>query len=182
MGRPCARLRHTELRPLGTCTTPMSCSTPRCRSSKDQNYFSRLAELFTIPRVRRATVAAGVVRSHQQMCGINIMASTPRPSSSRAAFTQTQALNASIGFGALNFVFAIPAIFTIDTYGRRTLCFSHFPNASSPRQLDDRAQLTWRRCAGRSSRWHVPLHRDCEGPARPGRAVRLPVTIFLLSR
>lgn len=38
------------------------------------NYFSRLSEIFTIPRCRRATLAAGVVMIAQQMCGINIMA------------------------------------------------------------------------------------------------------------
>ena len=35
------------------------------------NYFTRLSELFTIPRCRRATLAAGVVMIAQQMCGIN---------------------------------------------------------------------------------------------------------------
>ena len=32
-----------------------------------------------------------------------------------------------MGFGALNFLFAIPAFFTIDTYGRRNLLLSTFP-------------------------------------------------------
>jgi hypothetical protein len=35
------------------------------------SYFSRLTDLFTIPRCRRATLAAGVVMLAQQMCGIN---------------------------------------------------------------------------------------------------------------
>jgi len=39
------------------------------------NYFTRLSELFTIPRCRRATLAAGVVMIAQQMCGINSMSS-----------------------------------------------------------------------------------------------------------
>lgn len=34
---------------------------------------------------------------------------------------------ASLGFGLVNFVFAWPAIFTIDTYGRRTLLLFTFP-------------------------------------------------------
>ena len=37
------------------------------------NYFTRFSELFTIPRCRRATLAAGVVMIAQQMCGINSM-------------------------------------------------------------------------------------------------------------
>lgn len=38
-----------------------------------------------------------------------------------------QALYASLGFGALNFAFAIPALFIIDTYGRRWLLLWTFP-------------------------------------------------------
>jgi hypothetical protein len=45
-----------------------------------------------------------------------------------SGFNNNQALYASIGFGALNFVFAIPAIFTIDTFGRRSLLLATFPN------------------------------------------------------
>jgi hypothetical protein len=33
------------------------------------NFFTRFAELFTIPRIRRATQASGVVMIAQQMCG-----------------------------------------------------------------------------------------------------------------
>jgi hypothetical protein len=35
------------------------------------NYFVRFSELFTIPRVRRATLASFTVMLAQQMCGIN---------------------------------------------------------------------------------------------------------------
>merc|ERR1711990_754243 len=38
------------------------------------SYPRRFAELFTIPRVRRATIASGTVMLAQQMCGINIIA------------------------------------------------------------------------------------------------------------
>ena len=37
-------------------------------------YISRFTELFTIPRVRRATLASWTVMIAQQMCGINIIA------------------------------------------------------------------------------------------------------------
>jgi hypothetical protein len=37
------------------------------------NYISRFMELFTIPRVRRATLASWTVMIAQQMCGINII-------------------------------------------------------------------------------------------------------------
>lgn len=35
----------------------------------NSNYFSRFGQLFTIPRVRRATLASFVVMIAQQMCG-----------------------------------------------------------------------------------------------------------------
>lgn len=37
--------------------------------SKNSNMFTRFVELFTIPRLRRATQASGVVMLAQQMCG-----------------------------------------------------------------------------------------------------------------
>jgi MFS family permease len=37
--------------------------------AKKSNFFSRFGELFTIPRVRRATQASGIVMIAQQMCG-----------------------------------------------------------------------------------------------------------------
>lgn len=33
------------------------------------NFFTRAVELFTIPRIRRATQASGIVMIAQQMCG-----------------------------------------------------------------------------------------------------------------
>lgn len=38
------------------------------------NYLTRFGQLFTIPRVRRGTLASFVVMIAQQMCGINIIA------------------------------------------------------------------------------------------------------------
>merc|ERR1712000_655015 len=40
----------------------------------DSGYVTRFIQLFTIPRLRRATLASFVVMIAQQMCGINIMA------------------------------------------------------------------------------------------------------------
>lgn len=39
---------------------------------RTDNYFKRFTELFTIPRNRRATIAASTVMLAQQMCGINV--------------------------------------------------------------------------------------------------------------
>ncbi|KAL7413582.1 hypothetical protein BDY24DRAFT_406962 [Mrakia frigida] len=94
---------------------------------RGDNYFRRAMELFTIPRVRRATVASGVVMLAQQMCGINIIAFYSSTIFVLGGSTQKQALFASLGFGAVNFVFAFPAIFTIDRYGRRALLLFTFP-------------------------------------------------------
>lgn len=33
------------------------------------NFFTRFGELFTVPRIRRATQASGIVMIAQQMCG-----------------------------------------------------------------------------------------------------------------
>ena len=92
------------------------------------NYVTRFVELFTIPRVRRATLASFVVMLAQQMCGINIIAFYSSTVFKEAGAGNLQALLASWGFGLVNFVFAWPAVWTIDTYGRRTLLLFTFPN------------------------------------------------------
>lgn len=94
----------------------------------ESNFFSRFFQLFTIPRVRRATLASFVVMIAQQMCGINIIAFYSSSVFSQAGYSTLSALLASWGFGLVNFLFAIPAVFTIDTFGRRNLLLSTFPN------------------------------------------------------
>ena len=42
-------------------------------------------------------------------------------------FTPISALSASLGFGVVNWLFAIPAVYTIDTFGRRNLLLTTFP-------------------------------------------------------
>lgn len=91
------------------------------------NYVTRLIQLFTIPRVRRATLASFTVMIAQQMCGINIIAFYSSSVFSDAGASATEALLASWGFGLVNFLFAFPAVWTIDTYGRRTLLLFTFP-------------------------------------------------------
>lgn len=92
------------------------------------NYFTRLIQLFTIPRVRRATLASFTVMIAQQMCGINIIAFYSSTIFANSGFSDFQALWASWGFGLINFLFAWPAIWTIDTFGRRSLLLFTFPN------------------------------------------------------
>ena len=92
------------------------------------NYVSRFTQLFTVPRVRRATLAAFTVMIAQQMCGINIIAFYSSTIFRQANATERDALIASFGFGLVNFVFAWPAFYTIDTFGRRALLLFTFPN------------------------------------------------------
>lgn len=94
----------------------------------DSNYLTRAIELFTIPRVRRATLASFVVMIAQQMCGINIVAFYSSSIFANAGASATSSNWASWGFGLVNFTFAFPAVFTIDTYGRRALLLFTFPN------------------------------------------------------
>lgn len=94
-------------------------------------YVVRFFELFTIPRVRRATLAAFTVMIAQQMCGINIIAFYSSTVFEQAGADQYQALTFSLIFGAVNFLFAFPALKTIDTFGRRSLLLFTFP------------QMTW---------------------------------------
>ncbi|GJJ14059.1 hypothetical protein Clacol_008316 [Clathrus columnatus] len=91
------------------------------------NYLERFIQLFTIPRVRRATLASFTVMIAQQMCGINIIAFYSSTVFSQAGGSNETSLLASFGFGLVNFVFAWPAVRTIDTYGRRTLLLFTFP-------------------------------------------------------
>ena len=97
---------------------------------KRNGYITRFVELFTIPRIRRATLAAFTVMIAQQMCGINIIAFYSTTVFVDAGATNSQGLLASFGFGLVNFVFAFPAIWTIDTFGRRSLLLFTFPQMS----------------------------------------------------
>ncbi|KAL5116610.1 hypothetical protein ACEQ8H_005488 [Pleosporales sp. CAS-2024a] len=96
--------------------------------SPKSTVLTRFVELFTIPRIRRATLASFVVMIGQQMCGINIIAFYSSTIFVEGGASQKDALIASFGFGLVNFVFAFPAVWTIDTFGRRGLLLSTFPN------------------------------------------------------
>ncbi|OJJ48879.1 hypothetical protein ASPZODRAFT_149862 [Penicilliopsis zonata CBS 506.65] len=96
--------------------------------AKTDNMFARFIELFTVPRLRRATQASGIVMIAQQMCGINIISFYSSTIFSDAGASNIGALLATWGFGLVNFLFAWPAVWTIDTFGRRGLLLFTFPN------------------------------------------------------
>ncbi len=47
-----------------------------------------------------------------------------------AGFERSNALLVSLGTGIVNFLFAVPAVYTIDTFGRRNLLLVTFPLVS----------------------------------------------------
>ncbi|KAJ5104495.1 Major facilitator superfamily domain general substrate transporter [Penicillium alfredii] len=79
----------------------------------------RFVELFTVSRLRRAVQASGVSTSFPFVLR--------QFSSGQVLATSGHSL-ASWGAGLVNFVFAWPAVFTIDTFGRRGLLLFTFPH------------------------------------------------------
>jgi sugar porter (SP) family MFS transporter len=122
------RLRHTKLQAARDLYYIYAQIQVEKAVMGKSNYFTRFSQLFTIPRVRRATLASFVVMLSQQLCGINIIAFYSSTIFANAGASTTGALFASFGFGLVNFVFAFPAIWTIDTFGRRSLLLFTFPN------------------------------------------------------
>ncbi|KAJ3494935.1 hypothetical protein NLG97_g3755 [Lecanicillium saksenae] len=96
-------------------------------ANKGKNLFTQFFELFTVPRNRRATFASWIVMFGQQFCGVNIIAYYSTTIFVDADYSTTSALLASMGTGILNWVFAVPALFTIDRWGRRNLLLFTFP-------------------------------------------------------
>ncbi|KAJ0383862.1 hypothetical protein COL922a_009594 [Colletotrichum nupharicola] len=88
---------------------------------------NRILELFTRIRNRNAMTASQIVMFMQQFCGVNVVAYYSTEIFLSASFSELSALSASLGFGIINAVFAIPAFYTIDTFGRRNLLLTTFP-------------------------------------------------------
>ncbi|KAF4976861.1 hypothetical protein FZEAL_6526 [Fusarium zealandicum] len=86
---------------------------------------SRIKEFFTVRRNRNAMIASEIVMFMQQF--LNVIAYYSSEIFLEAGFPEKSALTASLGFGIINFLFAIPAFYTIDTFGRRNLLLTTFP-------------------------------------------------------
>lgn len=84
-------------------------------------------DIFAVGRNRRAFYASQIVMFMQQFCGVNVIAYYSSQIFSDSGFSVTNSIIASLGFGILNFLFAIPAVFTIDTFGRRSLALFTLP-------------------------------------------------------
>jgi sugar porter (SP) family MFS transporter len=125
---------------------------------------SRIKEFLTIRRNRNALLASEIVmvcspvsgteayflviltevhvdQFMQQFCGVNVIAYYSSEIFIEASFPEQQALAASLGFGIVNFLFAIPAFYTIDTFGRRNLLLTTFPVSSPPRKVSAHLRL-----------------------------------------
>lgn len=87
----------------------------------------RVKELFTVRRNRNAGIAALLLSWLQQFCGINVIAYYSSSIFVQSGFAEINALGASLGFGCLNTLFALPAFYTIDKYGRRFLMLITLP-------------------------------------------------------
>ncbi|GHJ90375.1 hypothetical protein NliqN6_6777 [Naganishia liquefaciens] len=125
--RSLLRLRHTRLQAARDMYYISAQLTEEMKIMGGETFVQRFIELFTKARTRRATLASFVVMIAQQMCGINIIAFYSSTIFVEANYSEREALYASLGFGAVNFLFAWPAVFTIDTFGRRNLLLSTFP-------------------------------------------------------
>ncbi|CAK5263294.1 unnamed protein product [Mycena citricolor] len=88
---------------------------------------NRLWEMFSIARNRNAAIASFVVMFGQQFCGVNVIAYYSSTVFFQSGFSRVSSLLSSFGFGLINFLFALPAVFTIDTFGRRNLLLFTFP-------------------------------------------------------
>ncbi|KAA8895488.1 H(+)-myo-inositol cotransporter [Sphaerosporella brunnea] len=88
----------------------------------------RWVEMFTIPRNRRALQASFVVMFMQQFCGVNTSVHYSTETITTAGVPRQKALVFTMGFGLINFLFALPAVRIIDTVsGRRRLLLATFP-------------------------------------------------------
>ncbi|KAM0325333.1 hypothetical protein ACHAQA_007318 [Verticillium albo-atrum] len=91
------------------------------------NTGNKFTKLFKVRRNRNAMMASEVVMFMQQFCGVNIIAYYSAEIFIHEGFSIPTSLAVSLGWGTLNWLGAIPAIFTIDKFGRRRLLLITFP-------------------------------------------------------
>ena len=123
------RLRNTELQAAKELysTYHQQLVKKKITDRKEISFSRRILDLFVVPRIRRATTASYVVMLSQQLCGINIVAFFSSTIFFDAGFSSFGALLASCVFGFINFLGAFPAVWTMDSLGRRSLLLLTLP-------------------------------------------------------
>ncbi|KAK7748048.1 hypothetical protein SLS53_001300 [Cytospora paraplurivora] len=76
---------------------------------------NRLKEFLTIRRNRNAMIGSEIVMFMQQFCGVNVIAYYSSEIFLDANLAETNALGASLGFGVINWLFALPAVYMFFT-------------------------------------------------------------------
>ncbi|KAL6365959.1 hypothetical protein LRP88_00542 [Fusarium phalaenopsidis] len=116
------RLRHCAVQATRDCTTLANFLTPSLSSEKA-----------TKPSKSSLLSAVAVVQPRalgffmQQFCGVNVIANYSTSIFEGANYGRTNALLISMGAGLINWLFAIPAVYTIDTFGCCNLLLITFP-------------------------------------------------------
>ncbi|KAJ7057081.1 general substrate transporter [Mycena amicta] len=112
-----ARLRNSELQAARDLYYAYVQHKAEAAAFAGSTFFRRVHELFTVPRLHRAALGGFLVMAAQQFSGINIMSFYSSTIFSEGGYdTRTQ------------LCLAFPAIWTIDTFGRRNLLLFTFPN------------------------------------------------------
>jgi hypothetical protein len=133
------RLRWTRLQAARDMYYMVTLLDAEQNLQRNRNLFK---ELFTIPRNRRATQASALVMFMQrklyffsprnsnynpeaflsaEFCGVNVIAYYSSAVFVQAGRSRKQSILLTMGTGLVNWVFAIPGMLTIDTFGRRNL-------------------------------------------------------------
>lgn len=154
---------------------------------QESSYISRWIDLFRVPRIRRATLAAFTVMIAQQMCGINIVAFYSSTIFVEAGASNFEALLASWGFGLVNTVSSIAGatLISADSLG---LCHSCLLHHRYLRQTYPSALHFPTNGMDSTSRWYVFLRRrpaqsrSSSSTSRIDRSLHIPLCSLLLTR
>ncbi|KAL7923269.1 sugar transporter domain-containing protein [Trichoderma austrokoningii] len=94
-----------------------------------RDFLRQYRQLFQQRRLYNALISTSTVNLAQQLCGINVMAfySGFLFTSVNQESSKLISMAYSLGFGAINFLFALPAVRSIDTMGRRKWLLATLP-------------------------------------------------------